>query len=74
MEQIIISNTTKNAYYPSQVCRIINQKQQQFYLENELTVFDVYLSRDFNSGKPITVMVFSKEQTKPYYEQWKHMN
>ena len=74
MEQIVISNTTKNAYYPSQVCRIINPLQQQFYLKYELTVLDVYLSKDYNTGKPITVMVFSKDQTKPYYEKWKTVN
>lgn len=73
MEQIIISNTTKNAYYPSKVCRIINPKQQEFYLKHELTVLDIYLSKDYTTGKPIVVMVFSKEQTKPYYEQWRNM-
>ena len=70
MEKIIISNTTKNAYYPSKVCRIINPKQQQSYIKYELTLLDIYLSKDYKTGETITVMVFSKEESKPYYEKW----
>lgn len=48
----------------------INPKQQQLYIKYELTLLDIYLSKDYKTGETITVMVFSKEESKPYYEKW----
>ena len=47
-----------------------NTPTHQLYIKYELTLLDIYLSKDYKTGETITVMVFSKEESKPYYEKW----
>jgi len=39
-------------------------------MNNNIMPLDIYVSRDFDTGKPIMVFIFDKRQTKPLYEKW----
>lgn len=66
----IKSNISSIEYVSSDVVRIINPKQQSFYLSNEVYPIDIYTSYDEKSNKKLIVMIFEKNKTKELYKKW----
>lgn len=57
-------------YRVTDAIRILNQKQAAFYWENGVLPVDIYPSKDFETGEPIIVYVFIKDETKKLYTTW----
>lgn len=70
MAEMIKSALTGKEYNLSHVVRIINIYQSIFYCSSGIMPVDIYVSKDFNSGKPILVFLFDKKETKELYAQW----
>lgn len=64
------SAVTGKIYQLGDAMRILNVKQAMFYMKNNVELYDMYPSQDFKTGKDVLVFIFSKSQSKPYYEQW----
>lgn len=58
------------AYNVSETIRIIGHTQIAAYWLNGVIPLEIYPSRDFNTGKPILVGVFYKEDTKEVFDKW----
>lgn len=70
MGEIVRSKLTNKEYDIKNIVRIINIYQSTYYMNNNIMPLDIYVSRDFETGKPIMVFIFDKRQTKPLYEKW----
>lgn len=70
MAEIIKSALTGKTYKLSQVARIINIFQSTFYCANGIMPVDIYVSKDYATGKPLLVFLFDKLETKELYAQW----
>lgn len=57
-------------YQTTGTVRLLNQKQAAFYWANGVEPLDIYLSRNFETGEPRIVYIFSREDTKELYERW----
>lgn len=64
------SNLAEIEYNSTESVRIINQKQQLFYLSNEVYPIDIYTSYDGKNDRKIIVMIFRKNETKELYQKW----
>lgn len=69
-KEYVISETTGLKYSPHDMVRIINQKQCALYLMHGVTLYDVYASRDYKTGEPLVVYLFSKTETGELYKKW----
>lgn len=63
------SNIGGHEYSQSDVCRIVNQRQQKLYIKNGLFPLDIYVSLDENNND-IIVMIFDKKESYPLYQKW----
>ena len=57
-------------YFGQDIIRIVNLMQAMAYLSNGAEVIDIYTSQDKDTGKPILIFVFNREQTKPLFDAW----
>jgi hypothetical protein len=64
------SNLAAIEYNSTESVRIVNQKQQLFYLSNEVYPIDIYTSYDGKNDRKIIVMIFRKNETKELYQKW----
>lgn len=67
---MIKSNFTGKSYDPNKSCRIINMMQLAFYLDNEVELLDLYVSKDFKTNKPILVGVVDRTDSYEAYQKW----
>lgn len=66
---LIQPNLKPRPYSEKEVCRIINPKQRDLYMMNNVFPIDIYpsVSKD---GKKIMVYIFLREETKEVFEAW----
>jgi hypothetical protein len=64
------SNLAEIEYNSTDCVRIVNQKQQLFYLVNNVYPVDIYTSYDERNDRKIIVMIFRKNETKELYQKW----
>jgi len=64
------SDYRNKKYQTSGTIRVLNPKQAAFYWASGVEPLDIYLSRNFITNAPCIVYIFSREDTKPLYEQW----
>ena len=64
------SNLQPREYLPSEVSRIINQKQCMLYIKHGVYPIDIYTSIDNKTGNDVLIMIFSKEESYPLYQKW----
>ena len=57
-------------YLPSDVVRIVNQKQVLLYAKNNVYPIDMYTSIDDKTNNTILVMIYLKEDTSDVYKKW----
>lgn len=67
---LIHSDITGKDYYPHEVVRLVNIRQICSYLQMNKKPVDIYSSIDFNTGNPVLVVLFNKEETKDAYKRW----
>lgn len=72
-KELVYSDITGKNYPLSDAVRILNVKQAFYYIKSNVELYDLYPSNDFKTGKEVLVFIFSKEQSKPYYEEWMKM-
>lgn len=70
MAEIIKSALTGKNYNLAHTIRLLNPKQCAFYIENSVMPVDIYVSKDYVTGKPLLVFLFDKLETKDLYTQW----
>lgn len=68
---VVTSEYRNKKYQTTGTVRLLNYKQAAFYWSCGVEPLDIYLSRDFKSNDPKIVFIFSREDTKDLYEQWK---
>jgi len=66
----VTSEYRNKKYQTTGTVRLLNQKQAAFYWANGVEPLDIYLSRNFETGEPRIVYIFSREDTKDLYEEW----
>lgn len=66
----VTSDYRNKKYQTTGTVRLLNQKQAAFYWANGVEPLDIYLSRNFETGEPRIVYIFSREDTKPLYDKW----
>ena len=65
------SSLTGEMFDEKDAIRIINPKQAAFYwATGGIKPYSIYPSKDFNTGDPIVVFLFSKEKTGDIYKEW----
>ena len=64
------TNLRPRDYLTSEVCRIIDPKQQRLYIKHGVFPIDIYTSIDAKTEADIVVMIFLKEETKDLYSAW----
>lgn len=58
-------------YKAKDAVRIVNMKQAAFYWnEFDVLPLDIYPSRDYDSGEPMLVVVFKRDETTEAYKAW----
>ena len=67
---MVKSNFTGKEYDSSKAIRILNANQAAAYIKHGITLLDLWLSKDVNTGKPILVYIFDKEESKEAYDLW----
>ena len=70
LSERVESEVTGKFYPLADAMRILNVKQAMFYMKNNVELYDIYPSQDFKTGNDVLVFIFSKSQSRPYYEQW----
>ncbi len=54
----------------AQCVRVVNPSQMSFYLENDVIPKDVYITKNFKTGRDMVVMIFDRAETSDLYKQW----
>lgn len=67
---MVKSNFTGKLYEPSKCCRILNMSQLAFYLNMDVELLDLYVSKDHKTNKPILVGVVDKTDSYEAYKKW----
>ena len=67
---MVKSNFTGKEYDSRKAIRILNANQAAAYIKHGMELLDLWLSKDVNTGKPILVYIFNKEETKEVYDLW----
>jgi hypothetical protein len=70
MEERIPSQMTGRVYAARDVVRILNGKQAAAYVANGATLLDVYGSRNYETGEPVLVYIFNRNETVKLYDLW----
>lgn len=66
----IRTNLNPRDYTSKEVVRIVNIKQQIFYVSSGVYPIDVYTSYDERNDRKIIVMIFLKSDTLEVYQKW----
>lgn len=66
----IKTNLKPRDYSNKEVVRIVNLKQQIFYIDSGVYPVDLYASYDDQNDRKIIVMIFAKEDTNEVYKKW----
>lgn len=66
----IKTNLKPRDYSNKEVVRIVNLKQQIFYIDSGVYPVDLYTSYDDQNDRKIIVMIFAKEDTNEVYKKW----
>ena len=67
---MIKSNFTGKSYDPNKCCRIINMLQLAFYLDKDVELLDLYVSKDYKTNKPMLVGIVDKTSSYEAYKLW----
>lgn len=67
---MVKSSFTGKSYDPAKCCRIVNMLQLAFYLDNDVELLDLYVSKDYKTNKPMLVGIVSKENSYEAYNLW----
>lgn len=67
---MVKSNFTGKSYDPSKCCRIVNMLQLAFYMENNVELLDLFVSKDHKTNKPILVGIVDKTNSYEAYKMW----
>ena len=67
---MIKSNFTGKSYDANNCCRIVNMLQLAFYMDNDVELLDLYVSKDYKTNKPILVGVVDKTDSYEAYKMW----
>ena len=67
---MIKSNFTGKSYDANNCCRIVNMLQLAFYMDNDVELLDLYVSKDHKTNKPILVGVVDKTDSYEAYKMW----
>lgn len=67
---MVKSDFTGKSYDPNKCCRIVNMMQLAFYMDNDVELLDLYVSKDYRTQKPILVGVVGKEDSYGSYQKW----
>ena len=67
---MVKSNFTGKTYDPNKSCKILNMQQLAFYMSNEVTLLDLFVSKDYKTKKPILVGVVDKAESYKAYQLW----
>lgn len=70
MTDYITSKITGKKYRVKDCVRILNIQQVAAYLDNDVELLDVYVSKDRNTDKKILVYIFNREESKEAYDLW----
>ena len=68
--EIIKTRLKPRNYKHSEVCRIVNPKQQLLYIKNKVYPIDIYTSFDNKTGNSIIVMIFLIEESAELFKLW----
>ena len=64
-----VSSLNNKEYDIKEIARVPDKMLQTLYIKAGLRPIDMFASVD-NNGKDIIIMLFLKEESKPYYEKW----
>lgn len=64
------SSITNRTYNIFDCIRILNIKQAAFYIENNVKLMDLIVSKDRYTGESVFVFVFNKNDTRDVYDIW----
>jgi hypothetical protein len=67
MNNTVTSEYRNKKYQTTGTVRLLNQKQAAFYWSRGVEPLDIYLSKNFETGEPRIVYIFSREDTKELY-------
>ena len=67
---MVKSNFTGKLYEPNKCCRILNMTQLAFYMDNNVELLDLFVSKDHKTNKPILVGVVDKMDSYEAYKMW----
>lgn len=73
MRDYVISDSTKNVYYPKDCIRIVNPKQIAFYMRRGIQLLDIYPSNDLKTGEDILVFLVDRRKSYNVYKEWIEM-
>ena len=65
-----MSEVTGRSYNVFSTVKILNIRQAIFYMQRGGVLYDLQISEDRGSGKPVFVFVFDREETKEAYDAW----
>ena len=66
-----VQSSYKNKHYDAtESLRILNPRQASFYWSRGVEPLDIYLSKNFETGDPMIVYVFSRKDTQELYGEW----
>lgn len=67
---LIYSRIFHKTFDALECVRVINPMQMAFYIKNDILPKDIYVSRDFKTGRDKLVMLFSRAETSELYKEW----
>lgn len=67
---LVYSRVFGNVFDIRKCVRVINPSQMAFYLKGDIVPKDIYVSKNFTTGKDIIVMVFDRDETAQLYKAW----
>ena len=65
-----VSKITGKTYDLFSIIRILNIQQVIFFLSKQIPLQDIEVSEDRNTGKPVLVFYFNREDTREAYDEW----
>lgn len=70
MENKVKGKFSGKEYYASEAIRILDPAQAAAYWVNDVIPLDIYPSKNWETGKPILVFVFKRNETKEVFDRW----
>lgn len=62
--------TMSQPYDYFETITILNPRQAAFYMSKKVHLLDVRLGNDRETGEPILLYYFNKEETRSAYDEW----